>query len=65
MNHRILPARTARAYQRAFQRLDALLESGDEGCNAEKLEILGRQMFGELWHARDNQATRLPAIKTP
>jgi hypothetical protein len=65
MNHQIVPARTTRSYQRAFQRLDAVLEKGDEGSNAEKIEILGRHMFGELWHARDNQATSLSAIKTP
>jgi hypothetical protein len=64
INHRVSAQRNSRGYHHALKRLDAFLENGDEGCNAEKIEILGRHMFGELWHARNNQATSLAAIKT-
>jgi hypothetical protein len=65
MNHPNLTQRKSRAYHRAFKRLDALLENGEEGCNAQKIEILGQHMFGDLWQARQNQSAGLAATKTP
>jgi hypothetical protein len=68
-NRRINPPavayRHSRAYHQAFKRLDALLENGIESSNSEKIEILGRHLFGDLWHARNNQPTGLAEMKTP
>lgn len=38
------------AYRQAFERLDESLEQNTSVSNAEKLQLIGRHMFGELWH---------------
>ncbi len=40
------------AYGQAFERLDWALEQNTEAdfSNAEKIQLLGRHMFGDLWH---------------
>jgi tetrahydromethanopterin S-methyltransferase subunit G len=37
------------AYRQAFERLDESLEKNSGFSNAEKIQRLGRQMFGDLW----------------
>ena len=41
------------AYRQAFQRLDESLEQNSGFSNAEKIELLGRHLFGDLWHERE------------
>jgi hypothetical protein len=40
------------AYRQAFERLDENLQQNtqSDSSNAEKIEMLGRHMFGDLWH---------------
>jgi hypothetical protein len=47
----------ARAFQRAFQRLDAALTQEDDGSHAERLELMGRHMFGDLWHGPEESGS--------
>lgn len=45
-----LPRRSRNpAYRQAFERLDEALEQNTSVSNAERLQLIGRQMFGDLW----------------
>jgi hypothetical protein len=46
------PPPLPRAWRRAIQRLDQALEQNAPLDNREKIEMLGRQMFGDLWEPR-------------
>ena len=37
------------AYREAFQRLDGALEENTSVSHAERTQLIGRQMFGDLW----------------
>ncbi len=37
------------AYRQAFERLDAALEQNTQSNNSEKIDLMGRHMFGDLW----------------
>lgn len=41
------------AYRQAFERLDEVLEEDTPSDYSEKTELLGRFMFGDLWHPRE------------
>jgi tetrahydromethanopterin S-methyltransferase subunit G len=45
------------AYRRAFQRLDESLEQNSGFSNAEKTELLGKHIFGDLWHEQEQADT--------
>jgi hypothetical protein len=45
------------AYRQALQRLDESLEQNSGFSNAEKIELLGRHLFGDLWHEREQTGT--------
>lgn len=45
------------AYRPAFERLDAALEQKTPSDNSEKIELLGRHMFGDLWHEQKPAGT--------
>ena len=45
------------AYRPAFERLDAALEQNTPSDNSEKIELLGRHMFGDLWHEQKPAGT--------
>jgi hypothetical protein len=47
----------ARAFQRAFQRLDAALAQRDDGFYAERLNRMGRHLFGDLWHGTEESGS--------
>ena len=46
--HPHLAVRNA-AYRKALQRLDQALERNSRWSNAEKIQLLGRLMFGDSW----------------
>lgn len=45
------------AYRRAFERLDEALEENSGFSNAERIQRLGRCMFGDLWDEPDQTGT--------
>jgi tetrahydromethanopterin S-methyltransferase subunit G len=59
--HRIPPRRLVHhaAYREAFQRLDESLEQNTSVSNAEMLQLLGRHMFGDLWHDQEPSGTEV------
>ena len=60
MNRRHRPPRPfahSPAYREAFQRLDEALEESSAFSNAEKIQRLGRHIFGDLWDGPDQNST--------
>lgn len=49
------------AWRRAIERLDESLDQNSEHSYAEKLDLIGRHMFGDLWRER-NQNSKLIKI---
>ena len=50
------------AYRRAFERLDAALATNTESSfYRERIELLGRHMFGDLWRPRTLDETTNPS----
>ena len=45
------------AYRQAFQRLDESLEQNSDFSYAEQIQLLGRQMFGDLWDDPEETGT--------
>jgi hypothetical protein len=45
------------AYRQAFERLDEALEKNTQPENSEKIQLLGRLMFGDLWHEHKQTRT--------
>jgi tetrahydromethanopterin S-methyltransferase subunit G len=45
------------AYRQAFERLDETLEQNSEFSNADKIQLLGRTMFGEDWDDPEETCT--------
>lgn len=60
MNRRQKPPRPfvrSSAYRQAFDRLDEALEQNSGFSNAERIQRLGRQMFGDLWDEPEQAKT--------
>jgi hypothetical protein len=49
------PIRRAPALRRAFHILDHGLEKNVPVDNSEKIDLIGRQLFGDLWDLRDTK----------
>jgi len=45
------------AWRQAFQRLDEALAQKSGFSNAEKIELLGRHLFGDLWREQEPAGT--------
>jgi tetrahydromethanopterin S-methyltransferase subunit G len=53
-----LPRRSQNAaYRQAFERLDESLEQTSGGSNAERLQLIGRHIFGDLWDGPEQNST--------
>jgi hypothetical protein len=54
------PPPMPRSWKRAIQRLDHVLEQNAPADYSERIDMLGRQLFGHLWKPRELDSKNSP-----